>query len=305
MSPLQLTRLDRLMRRTTGDPSVKIGLADGPVDTTHPALQHASIKHLSSPVAHNRDSPRGAMALLHGTFMAGCLVAERGGAAPGISPSCSLLVRPVFGDAARASTTPECSAYEAAHAIVDLIAAGASVINLSIGLAEDTGRPGKALEEALDFAVERNVPVVVAAGNHGCLGGCGITRHPWAIPVVAADRYGRPMPSSNLSHGVARFGVMAPGEAITSTVPGASYLAMNGSSVATTFVTGAVALLRTLHAEMSAGAIRRAVTCSSMAARTGLAPRLLDAAAASTELQRNPIQNACRLLLQPVAAGGA
>jgi subtilisin family serine protease len=124
------------------------------------------------------------MALLHGTFMAGCLVAERGGAAPGISPLCSLLVRPVFGDAARASTTPECSAYEVAHAIVDLIAAGAAVINLSIGLAEDTGRPGKALEEALDFAVERNVPVVVAAGNHGCLGGCGITRHPWAIPVV-------------------------------------------------------------------------------------------------------------------------
>jgi len=61
---------------------------------------------------------------------------------------------------------------------VDLIAAAASVINLSIGLAEDTGRPRNDLEEALDFAVERSVLAVVAAGNHGCLDGCGITRDP-------------------------------------------------------------------------------------------------------------------------------
>jgi len=126
-----------------------------------------------------------------------------------------------------------------------------------------------------------------------------------AIPVVAVDRNGRPMPSSNLSHGVARFGVMAPGESISSTIPGAAYVAMNGTSVATTVVTGAIALLRVLHPEEGAGAIRRAVTRSNAAGQTGLAPRLLDAANASVDLQRNSRQIACRLLSQPVATGGA
>jgi len=55
------------------------------------------------------------------------------------------------------------SAEELADAIVDVIQAGARVINLSVALQGLSPRGGRGLQEALDFAMRRGVVVVAAA----------------------------------------------------------------------------------------------------------------------------------------------
>src|SRR5688572_20769656 len=85
------------------------------------------------------------------------------------------------------STTPA----ELATAILACIEAGARVINLSSALVGPTSHGQRELAEAPDYALQRGVLVVAAAGNQGILGSSTITRHPWVIPVVAYDRRGR------------------------------------------------------------------------------------------------------------------
>src|SRR5438105_9862177 len=111
LRPLDVVSLRPLMARTTGTPEVRIGLIDGPVVRDHPDLVEAKIHQVSG-------SPRGIddraddSARMHGTFVAGMLSAGRSSAAPAICPDCTLLLRPVFGEAVTAedgvpSATPE------------------------------------------------------------------------------------------------------------------------------------------------------------------------------------------------------
>ena len=68
------------------------------------------------------------------------------------------------------------------------------------------------------YAAKRGVLVIVAAGNQGMLGSTAITRHPWALPVVAYDLHGRPTEHSNLGGSIGRRGIGAPGSRAASTV---------------------------------------------------------------------------------------
>src|SRR5207248_8661846 len=110
------------------------------------------------------------------------------------------------------SATPQ----ELAAAIVDCVEAGARVVNLSLALAQHSTRNEQTLEEALDYATQRGVLVVAAAGNQGTVGSSAITRHPWVIPVVACDLQGRPISGSNLGSSIGRRGLTAPAENIVS-----------------------------------------------------------------------------------------
>ena len=277
MSPIRQARLEPLMRRSRGSGSVAIGLVDGPVDTGHPGLAGASIRHLG-PAGKGPQGGVAEPALRHGTFMAGCLVAGRETPAPGLAPECRLLVRPVFGVPEPGDRVPSCTAMDAAESVVQLVDAGASVINLSVGLWSRSTQIDSILEPAFDYAMRRGIQIVLATGNHACLGGCNVTRHPWVIPVVAADRNGQPWRRSNLSHSITRHGVMGPGVAVTSTVPGGGYAPMDGTSVAAAIVTGTIALLRSLAPGISGQELRAAVTLHPGSRRhQPFAPPLLDA----------------------------
>jgi subtilisin family serine protease len=171
---------------------------------------------------------------------------------------------------------PSASAPELADAIIDVIDAGARVINLSVALQGASPVGGRNLKEALDFALRRGVVVVAAAGNQGAIGGSIVTRYPWVIPVVAYDLGGRPMNLSNLGTSIGRCGLGAPGEAVTSlgvTDP----LTMGGTSAATPFVTGAVALIWSEFPAATAAEVRSAVTMAVAPRRTTIVPPLLNA----------------------------
>jgi subtilisin family serine protease len=173
---------------------------------------------------------------------------------------------------------PAATSEELARAIVECVDAGARVLNLSAATDGPSTRAERRLEESLDYAARRGVLVVAAAGNQGTLGGSAITRHPWVIPVVAYDSRGRPMGQSNLGSSMGRRGLGAPGEAIESLRANGAPLTLGGTSFAAAFVTGAIALLRSLFPAASAAEIRRAVTQPQR--RTTVVPPLLDAWAA-------------------------
>jgi subtilisin family serine protease len=280
MDPLGLVKLPALMDRTSGSPEVKIGLIDGPVAVQHPDLATESLREIPG--------NDGAMctqasniACLHGTFVAGILFAKRNSRAPAICPSCTILVRPVFAEAASGrEQMPSATPHELAVAIIECIDAGARVINLSLALAYPSTKGEQELEQALDRAVRRSVIIVAAAGNQGTLGSSAITRHPWIISVVACDVQGRPMNESNLGSSISRHGVRAPGEAVTSLSPDGKSITVSGTSVAAPFVTGAIALLWSEFPAATAAQMKVAIARASLLRRVSIVPPLLDAAAA-------------------------
>jgi subtilisin family serine protease len=183
--PLTLVGLGRLISLTQGTSSVAIGLIDGPVALDHPDLNSANIRELSGK-GIGRCSDATSVACTHGTFIAGMLCAKRGASAPAICPRCTLLLRPIFAE--KGSSTeqmPNATPTELAQAILDVAEAGASIINLSAALVQQSVRGEAELERSLDHTARKGIVVVVAAGNQSTLGSSVITRHQWVIPVVA------------------------------------------------------------------------------------------------------------------------
>jgi subtilisin family serine protease len=275
--------LTALMERTRGSAAVTIGLIDGPVATQHPQLAGGRFRELAGP--HRAACTRtDSTACLHGTFVAGILSATRESKAPAICPECSVVVRPIFAEAASGpDRMPTATPNELAAAIAECLEAGARVINLSLGLTQPSVRGEQCLVDALNQAARRGAIVVAAAGNQGAVGSSAITHHPWVIPVVACDARGRPTNESNLGSSIGRHGLSAPGDGITSLGAAGETLTLGGTSVAAPFVTGAAALLWSAFPSASAGDIKRAIT-GGAPRRASLVPPLLDAAAAWTAL---------------------
>jgi subtilisin family serine protease len=278
MEPLDLVKLTPLMQLTDGDPKIVVGMVDGPIVTNHPDLADEKIQLVSGKRSSDDCDQVSSTACMHGTFSAGILSAKRESPAPAICPGCTLLVRPIFvdvtqfGNGAMPSATPE----ELAAGIIDSVEAGAWVVNLSVALAQLSSRDERELEEALDHAARLGVIVVAAAGNQGTLASSVITRHPWVLPVVGCDRLGRPVRESNLGSSIGRRGLKAPGEDVTSIRADGKSLMLGGTSVATPFVTGTIALLWSVFPAASAIEVKSAVVGTS-GRRTTIVPPLLDA----------------------------
>lgn len=276
MTPLDLIELMPLINRTSGRLDLTIGLIDGPVAMNHPDLA-GPIREISGSggAACTRAS---SIACLHGTFVAGILSAKRGSFAPAICPGCTLLIRPVFTETITGNIQiPSATPGELASAIIECVEAGARCINLSLALAQPSSKGERELEQVLDHACKRGVIIVAAAGNQGMLGSTAITRHPWVIPVVACDLRGRPMNDSNFGSSIGRRGLRAPGAAITSLGAVGKPLTMGGTSAATPFVTGAIALLWSVFPAATAAQVKFAVTHGHGARRATVVPPLLNA----------------------------
>jgi subtilisin family serine protease len=276
MGPLELVQLTGLMRLTSGDPKIAIGLIDGPVAADHADLRHAHIRVIPESV-QAACTHANSVACVHGTFIAGILSAGRDSAAPAICPDCTLWVRPIFSASTTGHALPGATPRELARAITDCVGAGARVINLSAALTQSAVTVERELTLALDHAAQHGVLVVAASGNQATVGSTAITRHPWVIPVIGYDLTGQPVNNSNVGHAIGRRGLGGPGGAVTSLGTHGHPLTMGGTSVAAPFVTGTIALLWSLFPAMSAGAMRDALTPTINARRTGVVPPLLNA----------------------------
>jgi subtilisin family serine protease len=288
MDPLNLVKLTELMARTIGSPGVTIGLIDGPVVMQHPELADDVLREIAGANGATC-AETNSVACVHGTFVAGILSAKRDSSAPAICPGCTVLVRPLFTEhTVGRDHIPTASPKQLAAAIIECIAGGARIINLSLALAPPSMGDEPLLEEALNRAVKRGVIVAAAAGNQGTIGGSTITRHPWVIPVVACDLRGRPLNQSNLGGSIGRRGLRAPGDRIRSLGAGGQSLTLGGTSVAVPFVTGAAALLWSEFPSATAMRIKLAMAGASIHRRASVVPPLLDVAMAYRTLLSNP-----------------
>jgi membrane-anchored mycosin MYCP len=134
----------------------------------------------------------------------------------------------------------------AADSIVAAVDAGADVINLSIAILDSS-----ALHAAVKYAVERNVVIVAATGNHQINmdnPGDGEERtfypaaYPETIAVAASNEHGNWGEFSNRGEAV---DLLAPGVGVTLAAPnGSGYYLDSGTSFAAPYVSGAAALLK-------------------------------------------------------------
>lgn len=270
---LKMIRLSPLMVHTAGKPEIGIGLIDGPVVADHPGLVRESIREIG--IIHSGTCVQHAHpACIHGTFIAGILTARRGSGAPAICPNCTLYSHAIFTDRTMGgplSATPR----DLGMAILNCIAVGARVLNISAAVSGMVASGRQFLTGALDYAATHGVIVVVAAGNDGAIGSSILTRHPWVIPVVGYDLGSRPMDRSNYGRSIGAWGLAGPGDRIRSLGSGGGLLTLGGTSVATAFVTGAIALIWSEFPSASAAAIKLAV--QARVRRRTVVPPLLDA----------------------------
>lgn len=131
---------------------------------------------------------------------------------------------------------------------------GAKVINLSLG-----GDHSAFIEDAVQYAIDKGVCVVVAAGNnYGNIGDYCPAHISAAITVSAVDAH---LQKADFSNTGVPLDLVCPGVDIVSCVPGGGYQSKNGTSMATPHASASVAMLRLLYPDLSPGELE-SLLCS-------------------------------------------
>lgn len=231
---------------TTGK-NIKIGIIDTGIDYTHPDLGQGfgpGFKVVDGYDFVNND-PDPMDDVGHGTHVAG-IAAANGATYKGVAPDAQLVAYKVLGNNGSGYDSWILAAIERAvdpdqnPATEDAL----DIVNMSLGRPPDASEP---LSEAVNNAVARGVVFCIAAGNSGSyfkIDTPGIAAN--AITVGATDNalntalFSSKGPTEDLR---LKPDVAAPGVAVTSTVLQHGYQSMDGTSMATPHVAGAVALI--------------------------------------------------------------
>jgi subtilisin family serine protease len=163
-----------------------------------------------------------------------------------VAPEASILPIRVLNDEGRGTSM------DVAHGIVAAVAAGADIINFSLGLPADT----RAVEAAVEYAAMKGVTMVASAGNRGIRCVEAPARIPPVIGVAAVDQsFVKP---AWASHGL-EVALSAPATGTVSTHDDVSWTEWDGSSFAAPMVAGAVALLKQRYPGLKPADLRETV----------------------------------------------
>jgi len=185
----------------------------------------------------------------HGTAIAGIIAARvqaQGNPFEGVAPEARIL-------SVKVNSQETGSVAVLAEGIKDAALEGAQVINVSI----TTSGNAPELASAVAFALKHGSVIVAAGGNdegqENCRGPCYPASYPGVLSVGAVTQTGSLVSFSNERSHVA---VTAPGVGVTSTAPGGySVNNLSGTSFATAFVSGVVALVRSRYPSLSVPAV--------------------------------------------------
>jgi subtilisin family serine protease len=134
------------------------------------------------------------------------------------------------------------------------------------------------LKNAYDYAFKKGVIMVAASGNYGHLGSPPLIEHFGIIPVVACDENQNILQNSNIGISIGSRGLMAPGKDIISLSSDGGYTRNSGTSVATPFVSGSIALLWSLYPDAHSDEILYAIRGGDLISRgKRVIPPLVDA----------------------------
>ncbi|MCA9103050.1 MAG: S8 family peptidase [Planctomycetales bacterium] len=224
--------------RDTRGGGVRVAVIDTGIEASHPDLADS--------IDDARDfsgSPFGSEDHVgHGTHVAGTIAARQNDqGVVGVAPECRLLVAKVLGDDGSGSGS------SVADGIDWACEAGADVLSMSLG----SPVPDRAIRAAIQRAVTAGKFVVCAAGNEGRPDSVNFpARWPETLAIGAVDRHGR---VARLSSRGEEVDVCAPGQDVLSTYLDGGYAKLSGTSMATPFVSGVVALLIAKHRQQGGG----------------------------------------------------
>ena len=227
-----------------GSPDVTIAVLDSGFD------QH---EEFASRLLPGRNVPDGTSDVSdecgsHGTHVAGILAAEGGNGFGIAGVTWRSRILPVV-------VTDGCTGLESwvAEGIVWAVDEGADVINMSLQYA--TG--GTLLADAVAYAHAAGVVQIASAGNTGDLDDVQApARFPETIAVAATDNRDRRWSSSS---GGPEVDLAAPGHQVYACLGNSSYGYRSGTSMSAPFVSGAVAILRSLRPDLDVEEIRGAL----------------------------------------------
>ncbi|HEY0997794.1 MAG TPA: S8 family serine peptidase [Gemmatimonadaceae bacterium] len=178
----------------------------------------------------------------HGTHVAG-IIAARGLHMPvGVVPRCRILPVRVLGAMRQGERRVGAGLVDNINVGIKwAVDQGAQVINMSLGIRHTAG--GLPHAEVIEYARRQGVTVVAAAGNDGREELYYPGALPYVIAVGAVDGEGSVAPYSTWGMQVS---LVAPGTNIYSSYLEGGYAFSTGTSHATPFVSGAVAMLRSV-----------------------------------------------------------
>jgi type VII secretion-associated serine protease mycosin len=245
--------MPRTWQHNTGAAQVVVAVIDTGVDTRHPDLAANLVQGASVlPGATGPDDDHG-----HGTHVAGVIAAlgHNGVGIAGVAPRCKIMPVKVLNREGKGDTG------DIVAGLLYAVNHGAKVVNMSLG---GTGG-SRALKDAIEYALSKDVVVVAAMGNEGANAQEYPAGYPGVIAVGATDSSDEIASFSNFGSWIS---VAAPGEDILSTLPTRdvyvtategkdnSYDVMDGTSMAAPFVAGLAALIRSQYPTMPAAAVK-------------------------------------------------
>lgn len=280
---LKATHVKEAWRITTGDPNIIVAIVDDGIDISHPMFTGRFYKAYNV-FTQNRTLSSGSG---HGTHVAGLAVGssqyyEKG--ASGVAPACKLMPVQVFDNSV-------CPFSALASGIMYAIHNGANVVNISIAPAlarmsqlslEEQKRIAeqyykdeeRVYEHIFKVAREKNVILVFAAGNDDimtavlpeCRSAASTVNVAAVTPQLKASSF------TNYSIGTS---ISAPGVAIYSSFPRSSFKSMDGTSMASPIVTGAIALMKSIKPDITVGQAIGVMQKSGMLADNSIPPMIL------------------------------
>ncbi|MEB3198570.1 MAG: S8 family serine peptidase [Candidatus Sericytochromatia bacterium] len=237
---------------------VLVALIDSGIDLGHPEFEGRVNKtgvNVIDPLKFPQDDHG------HGTHCAGIIgaTADNGEGIAGVAPGVQFLPVKIF------NSRGQGTASGVSKGIVNAMTYQPKVMSMSIGLYQYS----PVLEEALQYALDRDCVLVASAGNSNKENDPQYAPHlpstyPGVIEVASSN-------SDNVRSKYSNFGktvsVIAPGETILSTWPRAglgptapkSYTTASGTSMAAPFVAGVAALIRGENPGLKRDEVRRRI----------------------------------------------
>ncbi len=244
--------------RTTGY-RVKIGVIDTGVDFSHPDLRHSLERGIN--LLHRMALPQDDNG--HGTHISGTIAAANE-------------LQGMIGVAPRATIYPIKAFDHNGTAFVSDIILGIEwcvrnqmdVVNMSFGMKTRS----KSLLNAVNNAYRSGVLIVASSGNDGRIGDIDYpARYNQTIAVGATNQQSRIAAFTNRS---GLIDIYAPGDHVVSAWLRGKHREMSGTSMATSHVTGAVALLLALKPGLTPAQIKSVIKKSAKPLRNSKAPRM-------------------------------
>ena len=201
---------------------VKVAIIDTGVDTSHVSLSGIKITEIS---LLNEDDSHGNLG--HGTGITSVIAGQTEDFV-GIAPSTEILSVRVLNESG------EGDSFTVAKGIVEAVDQGADIINLSLGGMDSS----IVMDNAIEYAKLNNVLMVSAVGNEGVQGVSFPARHKDVVAVASVDAKSRVSTFSNYGDEV---DIAAPGVGVITAWEENEFIHFSGTSIATAFVTGALA----------------------------------------------------------------